>query len=131
MVIDSSAVLAILLAEPAAQALANAINDDPTRLIAAPTLLECAIVSAARFGDPGLRELDLLMHRAGVDVVPFDVEHCDLARNAYRRFGKGRHPAGLNFGDCMAYALAAGTGEPLLFVGDGFPLTGIPAAAWR
>lgn len=131
MVIDSSAILAILRGEPEAPALAAALAADPSRLISAPTLLECSIVLAARFGDAGLRELDLLVHRAGLDIVPFDAAHCEVARDAYRRFGKGRHPAGLNYGDCMTYALAASTAEPVLFVGNDFAATDLAPAPWR
>lgn len=131
MVIDSSAVLAILFGEPEARALTIAIDGDGTRLISAPTLLECSIVLTARYGDAGLRELDLLVHRAALDAVPFDGEHYEIARNAYRRFGKGRHPASLNYGDCMSYALAASTAEPMLFVGEDFVQTDIQAVAWR
>jgi ribonuclease VapC len=131
MVIDSSAVLAILGGEAPAQALAVALDADKTRLISAPTLLECSIVLAARHGDAGLRELDLLVHRAAFDVVPFDEDHYEIARNAYRRFGKGRHAAGLNYGDCMTYALAASTAEPVLFVGDDFSRTDLAAVSWR
>ncbi len=131
MVIDSSAVLAILCGEPEAPALTVALAADPSRLISAPTLLECSIVLAARFGDAGVRELDLLVQRAGLDVVPFDTAHYEIAHNAYRRFGKGRHPAGLNYGDCMTYALAASTAEPVLFVSNDFAATDLAAAPWR
>lgn len=131
MVIDSSAVLAILFGAPEAKALTISINADATRLISAPTLLECSLVLYARHGDPGLRELDLLAHHAALDVVPFDVEHYEIARNAYRRFGKGRHPAGLNYGGCMTYALAASTAEPILFIGGDFTRTDLTAVSWQ
>ena len=131
MVIDSSALLAILFGEPEARALTTAVNADGTRLISAPTLLECSIVLAARYGDAGLRELDLFVHRATLDIVPFDGEHYEIARNAYRRFGKGQHPAGLNYGDCMTYALAASAAEPILFVGNDFTRTDLPVVAWH
>lgn len=131
MVIDSSAVLAILRGEPEAQELGQALAADPLRLIAAPTLLECAIVLTSRHGDAGVRELDLLVHRAGLDTVPFDSDHYAAALDAYRRFGKGRHPAALNCVDCMSYALAASTGEPLLFIGDDFGRTDVAAVEWR
>jgi ribonuclease VapC len=131
MVIDSSAVLAILFGEPVAKPLATAMNADATRLVSAPGLLECSIVLVARYGDAALRELDLLVHRAALDIVPFDGEHYEIARNAFRRFGKGRHRAGLNYGDCMTYALAASTAEPVLFVGEDFARTDLPAVPWQ
>ena len=127
MVIDTSAVLAVLLDEPTAPAIEVAIEEDPVRLMTAPSALEAAIVIEARFGEAGGRELDLLLHKAGIELVPFNAEQMELARHAYRRFGKGRHEAGLNFGDCFAYALARWGGEPLLFVGDDFAKTDIGA----
>lgn len=125
MVIDTSAVLAILQNEPVAPALEAAIEEDPVRLMAAPSALEAAIVIEARYGESGGRELDLLLHKAGVELVSFDGDQMELARRAYRRFGKGHHEAGLNFGDCFSYALARRTGEALLYVGDDFGRTDI------
>jgi ribonuclease VapC len=125
MVIDTSALLALLLDEPEAEALRTAVEDDTTRLVSAATLLETALVIGARKGEPGGRELDLLIHKAEIVVVPVDTEHVSEARKAYRRFGKGRHAAGLNFGDLFAYALARSSGEPLLFKGDDFSKTDI------
>ena len=90
--------------------------------------LEAAIVIETRFGEPGGRELDLWLHRAGVDVVAVDSDQAEAARVAHRRFGRGRHPAGLNYGDCFAYALAKISGEPLLFIGDDFANTDIGVA---
>jgi ribonuclease VapC len=87
--------------------------------------LEAAIVVEQRFGEPGGRELDLWLHRAGVDLVGVDAEQADVARSAYRRFGKGRNRAGLNYGDCFAYALAKVSGEPLLYKGGDFSHTDI------
>lgn len=126
MVIDSSAALAILLGEAEDEAFADAIDADPMRIISAVSVLETSIVVEARKGPPGGRELDLFLHRGRIDVVPFDAHQLELARDAYRRFGKGYHPAALNFGDCCAYALAAATGEPLLFKGRDFATTDIP-----
>jgi ribonuclease VapC len=128
VVIDSSAALAILLAEQEDQAFADAIDADPTRLMSVVSVLETSIVIEARKGPAGTRDLDLLLHRGRIDVVPFDVGQLELARDAYRRYGKGYHPAGLNFGDCCAYALAAATGERLLFKGDEFGRTDIRGA---
>lgn len=96
--------------------------------ISAGTMVETGIVVESRRGEAGGRELDLFLHRLGVAVVPLDREHVELARAAYRRFGKGRHPAGLNLGDCFSYALAASTGSRLLYVGDDFTKTDITAA---
>jgi ribonuclease VapC len=128
MVIDSSAILAILLLETDALRLASAIEADTLRLISAPTVLECAMVIEAKFGREGANNLDLLLYKSGIDVVPFAAEHLAAARDASRRYGKGRHPASLNFGDCMAYALAKVSGEPLLFVGSDFTRTDVACA---
>ena len=125
MVIDTSAVMAILLGEPEAAPFAVAIEADPTRIMSAATAFETALVIETRKGPSGGREFDLLMHRAQIEVVPFTAEQFDVARDAWRRFGKGTHAAGLNFGDCFSYALAATSGEPLLFKGDDFGLTDI------
>ena len=110
----------MLLDEPEAEGFRAAVEEDTTRLVSAATLLETALVIEARKGEPGGRELDALIQKADVVVVPVDAEHVSEARKAYRRFGKGRHAAGLNFGDEIAYALARTSGEPLLFKGDDF-----------
>ncbi|MBV9286209.1 MAG: type II toxin-antitoxin system VapC family toxin [Hyphomicrobiales bacterium] len=128
MVIDASAIVAIALSEPEAEAFEQRIADDPVRLISAATVLETAIVIETKLGDAGGAELDLWLHKAGVEIVPVGAEHADEARRAWRRFGRGRHPAGLNFGDCFPYGLAALTQEPLLFKGDDFSKTDIKAA---
>ncbi|POR52610.1 type II toxin-antitoxin system VapC family toxin [Bosea psychrotolerans] len=128
MVIDASAIVAIAFNEPEAAAFESRIADDPVRLISAATVLEAAMVIETRLGEAGGSELDLWLHKAGVDIVAVDAEQADLARRAWRRFGKGRHPAGLNYGDCFSYALAATTQEPLLFKGDDFSRTDIQAA---
>ena len=125
MVIDTSAIAAILFDEPDAAALEGKIVDDPVRLMSAATFLEATIVIEARLGDPGGREFDLWLHRAEVEILPVDAEQADMARRAWRRFGRGRHPAGLNYGDCFSYALAATHDEPLLFKGDDFPKTDV------
>ena len=123
MVIDSSALIAILLNESETESFAEAIALDPRRLISAFNLLETAIVIEAKKGEAGGRELDLLLHRAQIEAVALTPEQADLARTAWRRFGKGNHPAGLNIGDCCAYALAKYSGEPLLFKGADFSRT--------
>jgi ribonuclease VapC len=126
MVLDTSALLALLLDEREAEDFRAAVEDDATRLVSAATLLETALVIEARKGEPGGRELDALVQKAEVVVVPVDAEHVSEARRAYRRFGKGRHAAGLSFGDLFAYALARMSGEPLLFKGDDFARTDVP-----
>ncbi|MCM2313274.1 MAG: type II toxin-antitoxin system VapC family toxin [Steroidobacteraceae bacterium] len=133
MVIDSSAILAVLLDEPEARALIEAIDRDPTRLMSVASLVECSIVLTARFGADGVRNLDLFVARAGVNLVAVDVDQAYVARQASRNYGKGRHAASLNFGDCFSYALSRTSAEPLLFKGADFALTDvdpvIPATA--
>src|SRR5258708_37363749 len=106
MVIDSSALLAILLDEPERRRFDELIEADETRLISAATLVEASIAIEAKKGEAAGRELDLLMHRARVSVVSVDEEQAEVARVAWRTYGKGHHAAGLNFGDCFSYALA-------------------------
>lgn len=125
MVLDTSALLALLLDEPEAEAFRGAVEDAEARLVSAATLLETALVIEARKGEAGGRELDALIRTAEVAIVPVDADQVSEARRAYRRFGKGRHPAALNFGDLFAYALARGSGEPLLFKGDDFARTDV------
>src|SRR6476659_8960608 len=125
MVLDTSALMALLLDEPEAEEFRAAVEEDPTRLVSAATLLETALVIEARKGEPGGRELDVLIHKAEIVVVAVDAEHVSEARRAYRRFGRGRHAAGLNFVDVFAYALARVSGEPLLFKGDDFSNTDV------
>jgi len=125
MVIETSALVAMLTDEPGAQRFEAAVAADPVRLMSTASYVEAAIVIEQRFGEPGGRELDLWLHRASVDLVGVDADQADVARSAYRRFGKGRHRAGLNYGDCFAYALARVSGEPLLYKGDDFVHTDI------
>lgn len=128
MVLDSSALIAILTGESSAGILVRTIAADPKRLMSAMTALEAAVVIERKKGPAAGRELDLLVHRTGIEVVPFNAEQVVIARAAYHRFGKGRHPAALNLGDCSSYALAMFSGEPLLFVGDDFSKTDIRSA---
>ncbi|MEY4377034.1 MAG: hypothetical protein RJB26_1584 [Pseudomonadota bacterium] len=130
MVIDTSALVAILTMEPEAARLAQSLEADATRLISAATLLETGIVIEARFGAAGATELDLLVAKAGLVVEAVTAEQVGIARIAWRRFGKGRHAAGLNYGDCFSYALARATGEPLLFKGADFANTDIAAVLY-
>jgi ribonuclease VapC len=130
MVVDTSALLAVLFHEAEAGRIALAIASDPRRLASAFTVLETAIVVEARKGEPGGRELDLLLHRIGLETVPLTASHVEVARDAWRRFGRGKHPANLNIGDCCAYALARVSGEPMLFKGDDFGKTDVSPVAY-
>ena len=125
MVIDTSALLAILLGEPEGQDFLEAIESEPTRLMSAASFLEASIVLLQRFGDDGLRDLDLYIFEAGIEIYSIDSDQARLAREAYYQFGKSRHPAGLNFGDCFSYALAKLLDQPLLFKGNDFSKTDI------
>jgi ribonuclease VapC len=125
MVIDTSALLALLLGEAEAETIARAVAGDPRRLLSAFTALETSVVIEAKKGEAAGREFDLLVHKAGLDIVAMDAGQVELARSAWRRYGKGRHPAGLNIGDCCSYALARFTGEPLLCMGDDFAKTDV------
>ena len=120
MVLDTSALLAILLDEPERRRFNELIEADTVRLISAASVLEAAIVLETRSGEAAGRELDLFLHRAKVEVTAVDGDQVEIARAAFRRFGKRRHPAGLNYGNCFAYALAKASGEPLLFKGTDF-----------
>ncbi|NOV19850.1 type II toxin-antitoxin system VapC family toxin [Ensifer adhaerens] len=128
MVIDTSAIVAIAFNEPDAETYEQKVVDAPRRFISAATILELSIVIEARLGEAGAAELDLWLYKAGVEVVAVDAEQITIARRAWRNFGKGRHPASLNFGDCFSYALAKSRNEPLLFNGDDFSRTDIEAA---
>jgi ribonuclease VapC len=128
MVLDTSALLAILQDEPERSSFNAAIEAAASRSISTATLVETSIVIGARYGGDGLRDLDLFLAKADIELVPVDVEQAHIARDAFLRFGKGRHAAGLNYGDCFAYALAQTLGEPLLFKGDDFPHTDVARA---
>lgn len=125
MVIDTSAVLAILFNEPEAEQFEVALETDATPLMSAASVLEAAIVVEARLGEAGGKEFDLLLSTANITIVPVTATHVAAARQAYSTYGKGRHPAGLNFGDCFAYATAKLSGELLLFKGNDFVQTDI------
>jgi len=129
MVIDTSAILALLFNEPEADEVEIAIDEDPVRLMSAAAALEAAIIVEARLGAAGGREFDLLLHKARIDLVAVTSEQMDVGRDAWRRFGRGRHEANLNFGACFSYALAAVSGEPLLFKGNDFSKTDIERVA--
>ncbi len=125
MVIDTSAFAAIFFAEPERKTFLDAVTATASRLVSAATVLETGIVLEGRQGEAAGREFDLFVVRAGLQIVPVDAEQADLARSAWRKYGKGRHPAALNFGDCFSYALAKFSGEPLLAKGTDFGLTDI------
>ncbi len=127
MVVDSPAILAILQQEPEAQTFSELIQDAFTRLVSAVSVLEAGIILLRRHGVEGARDLDIFLSAAGLEIVPFDQEQSEIARDAFDRYGKGRHPASLNFGDCAVYALAATRAEPLLFKGDDFSATDLEA----
>ena len=125
MVIDTSALLALLFNEPEAEDFRTALELDQTRLVSAATLLEAAIVIEARKGEAAGRELDRFIDRAAIAVVTVDAEQVEEARRAWRRFGRGRHEAALNYGDLFAYALSRTTGEAVLFKRDDFRRTDV------
>ena len=128
MVIDTSALVAILFNEPDADQIEGKLVNADTRALSAATLLESAIVAETRLGEDGSRELELLVYKSAVEIVPFDTTQLALARLAFRRYGKGHHRAALNFGDCIAYALARSRSETLLCKGVSFSATDIAIA---
>jgi len=128
MVIDTSAVLAILQDESERSVFNTRIAAAETRLLSAASLVELSIVLESRFGPDGPGDLDVFLSTAGIEIVAVDRGQAELARNAFSRYGKGRHRAGLNFGDCFVYALAKGAGFPLLFKGNDFSHTDLQPA---
>ncbi len=125
MVVDTSALVAIALVEPEAERFLDAIEAAATRLISAASVLEAAIVVEGRAGRDAGDDLDALVARLGLDIEPVTAGQVRVAREAWRAYGKGNHPAGLNFGDCFAYALAKATGLPLLCKGEDFARTDV------
>ena len=128
MVIDTSALIAILLDESGRPTLEDAIDRAAIRLISAMSKFEAGMVMIGRRGASGAARLDRLLDTIGATIVPFDDHHAMIARDAFVRYGKGRHKAGLNFGDCAAYALAMAEAEPLLFKGTAFGATDVQVA---
>ncbi|WP_043341150.1 type II toxin-antitoxin system VapC family toxin [Belnapia moabensis] len=128
MIVDTSALMAILRDEPDAALYGAALTTATTVAISAATLVEATMVAEGRTGQPMEDRLGRLLGQAKAEVVSFTAEHAALAADGWRRFGKGRHPAGLNLGDCFAYALARHRNEPLLFKGDDFARTDVKAA---
>jgi ribonuclease VapC len=125
MVIDTSALVAILRNEPERLIFVRAIAAADSRFMSTATFVEISIVIEKKRSAEGGRELDQFLATAGIDLVPVDAEQANIARRAFTRFGKGRHRAGLNYGDCFSYALAIAFGEPLLFKGDDFVHTDV------
>ncbi len=123
MVLDTSALLAILMDEPERETFIAAIVEAPVCRMSAASYVEAGIVIESRNGSPGLHNLMLFLAKAKVLIDPVDREQAELALDAYHRYGKGRHKAGLNFGDCFSYALSAFRDEPLLYKGTDFSLT--------
>jgi ribonuclease VapC len=130
MVIDASALIAILLGEPETRTFSSLISADSKRLVSVFSALETSIVIESRKGDAGGLELDLLLHRVQIEIISMNPEQFELARSAWRSYGKGQHPAGLNIGDCCSYALSKYSGEPLLFKGNDFSKTDVRSVAW-
>ena len=128
MIVDTSAVLAILFNEEDAETYARAISEAESRSMSAVNFVEAAIVVEAQTKERGSRQFDAFFRRAGIVIEPVTEEQAHAARQAYTDFGKAHHAAGLNFGDCFAYALAKVTGEPLLFKGQDFKKTDLEAA---
>jgi ribonuclease VapC len=128
MILDTSALVAVLFREPEAPHYVRLIHDAERCLISAGNFLELSIVIERQAEPEADRQCEMFFRRAGIVIEPFTVEQSHIARHAFHDFGKGRHPAGLNFGDCFAYALAKITGEPLLFKGEDFKKTDIVSA---
>ncbi|HXN50717.1 MAG TPA: type II toxin-antitoxin system VapC family toxin [Candidatus Acidoferrum sp.] len=128
MIVDTSALLAVLFGEKDAEMYARAISEAEVCRISAATFVEVSIVVESQTGDAGSRQWDSFFRTASISIEPVTEEHAHAARQAWSDFGKGRHAAGLNFGDCFSYALAKVSGESLLFKGQDFRKTGIPTA---
>ena len=129
MVLDTSAIVAILLDEPERHRFIRLIEAVPVRQLSAASRVAATLVIEGRKRAAGRADLDLFLAEAEIEIVPVTLEQAEIACEAFRRYGKGRHPAGLNFGDVLAYALAKATGEPVLFKGDDFTRTDIASAA--
>lgn len=128
MIVDSSAVVAMLREEPGHEEIRKAIRDAAFVAIGAPTLVECVVVVGRAEGEAGIEALSSLVFDLGIEVLSFDEPHAKTATEAFIGFGKGRHPARLNYGDCMTYATARRADRPLLYIGDDFAQTDIQAA---
>jgi ribonuclease VapC len=120
MVIDTSAMLAVMQNEPERRMFNEAIEAAETRSLSAASFVETSMIIESRYGSDGMRDLDLFIAKARIELIAVDVEQAHFARQAFRQFGKGRHPAGLNFGDCFSYALARSLADALLYKGSDF-----------
>lgn len=125
MIVDTSAILAILLSEPEADRFTECLLAAENCAISAVSFVEASIIAESKGGDGSVRQLDALLRRTGISIQPVTEEHALVARQAFSDFGKGRHPAGLNLGDCFSYALAKASAEPLLFKGNDFRETDV------
>lgn len=125
MILDTSALSAIFFGEPDSDFYLKTIHGSGRCRMSTPNFVELSIVLEAQIGGDAVRQCDLFLRRAGITIEPFTIEQAHVARQAFHDFGKGRHPAALNFGDCFAYALARVTGEPLLFKGQDFSKTDV------
>jgi ribonuclease VapC len=130
MIIDTSALVSILDQEAEAERLARAVAADSERMLSAANLVETGIVMQVRRGDEAARDLDLLLAKLKIEIIPVSEKQANLARKAFQHYGRGRHPAKLNFGDCFAYALAKDSSAPLLFKGNDFSQTDIMVASY-
>ena len=130
MIVDTSAIVAILDQEPEADRIARTLASTSERVVSAATLVEVGIVMQARRGNDGARDLDLLLAKLRIEILPFTARQAEIARKAFRRYGRGRHDAKLNFGDCFAYAVAKDESAPLLFKGDDFGQTDVMVASY-
>ena len=128
MVVDTSAVVAILNGEPVSEKLAQALDQATAIQISAASVLELALVLESRFGEMARKRIDRWLQTSHVEVIPVTRDQVEIAREGFRKFGKGRHPAALNFGDCFSYGLAKRMNEPLLFVGNDFTMTDLRSA---
>jgi len=128
MVLDSSAIVAMIRGEPGCEELVRRMDRTDIVAVGAPTLVEAGLVLTRRLGQDARPAIGDFLRDAEVDIIPFTEEHYQLAVDAFQRYGKGRHPAALNFGDCLSYAVARLSGMPLLFTGDDFSKTDIPRA---
>jgi ribonuclease VapC len=130
MIVDTSAIVAILDQEPEADRIARTLASTSERVVSAATLVEVGIVMQARRGDDGARDLDLLLAKLRIEILPFTARQAEIARKAFRRYGRGRHDAKLSFGDCFAYAVAKDESAHLLFKGDDFGQTDVMVASY-
>lgn len=128
MILDTSAIVAIVLREPGFEGLLSKIEQAALVAVGTPTLTECLMVLSSRLRVDARVVIRSVLMRMNAHVIPFTEEHSDAAADAFLKFGRGRHPAGLNFGDCLSYATAAVSGLPLLYTGSDFTRTDIPAA---